>query len=132
MYKRQVPALQIQSVFDSNAEPLGPLGGAATPTFNGVVDAGTSDFMIDISGSTQFGDDFNIDQVSQNGYGPGQLVGTQVSENGILFARYTNGQSLTLGQILLADFQNAQGLTPLGNTKSVSYTHLTLPTSDLV
>ncbi|MBK7168657.1 MAG: flagellar hook protein FlgE [Gammaproteobacteria bacterium] len=112
-----VPALQIQSVFDSNAEPLGPLGGAATPTFNGVVDAGTSDFMIDISGSTQFGDDFNIDQVSQNGYGPGQLVGTQVSENGILFARYTNGQSLTLGQILLADFQNAQGLTPLGNTK---------------
>ena len=31
--------------------------------------------------------------------------------------RQTNGQSLTLGQILLADFQNAQGLTPLGNTK---------------
>lgn len=112
-----VPALQIQSVFDSNAEPWGPLGGAAAPNYNGVVDAETSDFVLDISGSTQFGDDFNIDAVSQDGFGPGQLVGTDISENGILFARYTNGQSQILGQIILADFRNPQGLTALGNTQ---------------
>lgn len=112
-----VPALQVQSQFDSNAEPLGPLGGAAAPTYNGLVDAGTSDFVLDISGSTQFGDDFNVDSVSQDGFGPGQLVGTDISENGVLFARYTNGQSQILGQIVLADFLNPQGLTPLGNTQ---------------
>ncbi len=112
-----VPARQIQSVFDSNAEPWGPLGGAASPNYNGVVDAETSDFVLDISGSTQFGDDFNIDAVSQDGFGPGQLVGTDISENGILFARYTNGQSQVLGQIILADFRNPQGLTALGNTQ---------------
>ena len=85
--------------------------------FNGVVDEDTSDFVLDISGSTQFGDDFNIDAVSQDGFGPGQLVGTDISENGILFARYTNGQSQILGQIILADFRNPQGLTALGNTQ---------------
>ena len=103
-----VPARQIQSVFDSNAEPLGPLGGAATPTFNGVVDEDTSDFVLDISGSTQFGDDFNIDSVSQDGFGPGQLVGTDISENGILFARYTNGQT-ALGNTQWAEsFESGQ------------------------
>jgi flagellar hook protein FlgE len=112
-----VPALQIQSVFGSNAEPLGPLGGAAAPNYNGVVDDDTSDFVLDITGSTQFGDDFNIDSVSQDGFGPGQLVGTDISDNGVLFARYTNGQSQILGQIILADFQNPQGLTPLGDTQ---------------
>jgi len=111
-----VPALQIQSELNSNAEPAGPNGGAAAPVFNGAVDVGFSDFVIDISGSTQYGDDFNIGSLRQDGYGPGQLVGTEISDNGVLFARYTNGQTLTLGQILLADFPNAQGLTPLGDT----------------
>jgi len=112
-----VPARQIQSDFGSNAEPLGPLGGAASPTYNGAVDEGTSDFLIDITGSTQYGDEFNVASVNQNGFAPGQLVGTTISENGVLFARYTNGQSQILGQILLADFQNVQGLTPIGNTE---------------
>jgi flagellar hook protein FlgE len=110
------PAIQNQDVFGSNAEPDGPQGGSATPVFNGIVDDGFSDFVIDITGSTQFGDEFNIDFLRQDGFGPGQLVGTEISDNGTLFARYTNGESLTLGQILLADFPNASGLTPLGNT----------------
>lgn len=112
-----VPARQVQEVFGSNAEPNGPNGGASTPVFNGLVDEGFSDFVIDINGSTQFGDDFNIDFLRQDGFSKGQLVGTEISETGVLFARYTNGQSLTLGQILLADFQNQQALTPIGNTE---------------
>ncbi len=112
-----VPARQIQGNFGSNAEPLGPLGGAASPTYNGTVDEGTSDFVLDITGSTQYGDDFNVASVNQDGFAPGQLVGTNISENGVLFARYTNGQSQILGQILLADFQNPQGLTSIGNTE---------------
>jgi flagellar hook protein FlgE len=112
-----VPAQQIQSGLDSNAEPDGPNGGAATPVFNGAVDIGFSDFKIDIAGSTQFGDDFNLASLRQDGYGPGQLVGTEVAENGTIFARYTNGQSLVLGQVLLADFPNQQGLTPIGGSE---------------
>lgn len=112
-----VPAQQVQSVFGSNAEPDGPNGGVAAPVFNGIVDAGFSDFSIEITGSTQFGADFAIDFLRQDGFGPGQLVGTEVDESGVLFARYTNGRSLTLGQIVLADFQNQQSLIPLGDTR---------------
>ncbi|MFM7783514.1 MAG: flagellar hook-basal body complex protein [Gammaproteobacteria bacterium] len=112
-----VPANDVQTTLGTNAEPVGPNGGAAAPTFNGVVDEGFSDFVIDINGSTQFGDDFNLDSLRQDGYGPGQLVGTEVSETGVIFARYTNGQSLVLGQVLLADFQNQGGLTPIGNAE---------------
>jgi flagellar hook protein FlgE len=118
-----VPAAQIQSGLDSNAEPDGPNGGSATPVFNGVVDSAFSDFKIDITASTQFGDDFNLASLRQDGYGPGQLVGTEVAENGTIFARYTNGQSLVLGQVLLADFPDQQGLTPLGGSEwSESFT----------
>ena len=111
-----VPAAGIQTVFGSNAEPFGPQGGAAAPVFDGLVTEDTSDFVIDVTGSTQFGDDFAIDFLRQDGFGPGNLVGTEIAENGTLFARYTNGQSLTLGQILLADFPNSSGLTPIGNS----------------
>ncbi len=112
-----VPAYQIQNSFGSNAEPIGPLGGAGSPTYNGIVDENTSDFVLDISSSTQFGDEFNVATTSQDGYPPGQLTGTDISENGILFARFTNGKSQVLGQILLADFRNPQGLAPIGATQ---------------
>jgi len=112
-----VPALQMQSQFGSNAEPLGPLGGASSPTYNGVVDPDTSDFMLDITGSTQFGDAFAVNSVAQDGYSPGELVGTDISDTGVLSARYTNGQSQVLGQVILANFQNPQGLKPIGDTQ---------------
>ncbi|HMV71129.1 MAG TPA: flagellar hook protein FlgE [Pseudomonadales bacterium] len=112
-----VPAWQMQNHFGSNAEPLGPLGGATSPTYNGVVDQGSSDFMFEIAGSTQFGDEFTVNSLKQDGFPPGQLVGTDISDNGVLFARYTNGQAQSFGQIILADFQNPQGLTPIGNTQ---------------
>ncbi|MGW8170705.1 MAG: hypothetical protein ACWGHV_03520 [Stutzerimonas stutzeri] len=34
----------------------------------------------------------------------------------MIFAPYTNGQSKVHGQIILANFANVQGLTPVGNT----------------
>lgn len=113
------PAQQIQDRFGSNAETLGPLGGAASPTYNGVVDENSSDFMLNIVGTTQLGDQFNVASNTQDGYGPGQLTGTDIAENGVLFARYTNGQTQILGQILLADFKNSQGLKPIDNTQWV-------------
>ena len=33
----------------------------------------------------------------------------------MVFARYTNGQSLVQGQVALGNFANPQGLQPLGN-----------------
>ena len=36
--------------------------------------------------------------------------------DGMINARYTNGQTKVLGQVALADFANPQGLTAIGNT----------------
>lgn len=73
-------------------------------------------FGIDFSGSTQFGSDFTVNSPHQDGYAPGRLSGIDIDDSGIVFARYTNGQALTLGQVALANFTNPQGLASVGNT----------------
>ncbi|MEC7546161.1 MAG: flagellar hook-basal body complex protein [Pseudomonadota bacterium] len=78
--------------------------------------ASNSNFQISLAGSTQFGSDFSVNEVNQNGYATGRLTGLEVDEEGIIFARFTNGQAQTLGQVALANFRNPEGLTPVGDT----------------
>jgi flagellar hook protein FlgE len=72
-------------------------------------------FTFDLTGSTQYGSDFGVNPLSQNGYASGRLAGFNVSDDGILVGRYTNGQTRNLAQVVLADFRNLQGLKPLGD-----------------
>lgn len=76
----------------------------------------SSNFLIDLDGTTQFGSPFSVNAVSQNGFTTGRLSGLDVNSEGIIFARYTNGQAQVLGQVALANFNNTQGLQPLGDT----------------
>ena len=71
---------------------------------------------IDISNFTQLGTDFTVNQVTQNGFPPGSLTGVQITDNGILQALYSNGQTQIQGQMVLADFPNENGLIPLGDS----------------
>jgi flagellar hook protein FlgE len=71
---------------------------------------------IDIRESTQFSSTFAVNRVSQDGYTTGQLSGLEIDDTGVIFARYTNGQSRIQGQVVLANFANVQGLTPVGKT----------------
>lgn len=73
-------------------------------------------FTVDYGGITQFGGGFGISAIDQNGFATGRLSSLDFDPSGQLFARYTNGQSLTLGQVALANFANPQGLRPNGNT----------------
>jgi flagellar hook protein FlgE len=73
-------------------------------------------FTVDYGGITQFGGGFGISAIDQNGFATGRLSSLDFDTSGQLFARYTNGQSLTLGQVALANFANPQGLRPNGNT----------------
>ena len=83
-----------------------PNGAAASPT----------GINLDLRPSTQFSSAFAVSSVSQDGYTTGQLAGLEVDDTGIIFARYTNGQSRVQGQVVLANFANQQGLTPAGKT----------------
>jgi flagellar hook protein FlgE len=80
--------------------------GAVTLPINGV--------QLDVSGATQYGANFAVTDLSQDGYAPGQLVGIQFESNGIVTARYSNGQTKSAGQVEVATFRNPQGLQPQG------------------
>lgn len=77
----------------------------------------TSNFVIDMTGSTQFGSAFAVNDINQNGFATGLLTGVDIASTGEVFARYTNGQSRILGQVALANFSNVEGLSPQGNTQ---------------
>ncbi len=78
--------------------------------------ADSSDFLVDIGTSTQFGSDFAVATVDQDGFATGQLSGLEINNTGEVFARYTNGEALILGQVAMASFANEQGLSPQGDT----------------
>jgi flagellar hook protein FlgE len=79
-------------------------------------DASATGVNIDLRQSTQFASNFAVNRVSQDGYTTGQLAGLEIDDTGVIFARYTNGQSKVQGQVILANFANVQGLTPVGKT----------------
>lgn len=70
---------------------------------------------LDLGRATQYGAAFGVTNLTQDGYAPGQLSGITIEPNGIIMARYSNGQSQPAGQIELASFRNPQGLQPMGN-----------------
>ena len=71
---------------------------------------------LDFSNTTQFGSPFNVNTLTQDGYATGRLSGIDIGDTGVITSRFTNGQSRTLGQLAIANFNNAQGLRQLGDT----------------
>jgi flagellar hook protein FlgE len=71
---------------------------------------------LDLSNFSQYGATFAVSSVNQNGYTTGQLRGVEIDNSGVLFTRYTNGQSRQIGQIALASFTNPNGLQPSGDS----------------
>ena len=88
-------------------------------SLNNAATGGSLDVKLDMRGSTQYASSFAVNSVAQDGYTTGELAGLEISETGAIFARYTNGQSKVQGQIILANFANVQGLTPVGKTQWV-------------
>lgn len=74
-------------------------------------------FPIDFTGTTQFGSTFSVNTLNQDGYTSGRLGGFNIGADGIILGRYTNGQSAVLGQVVLANFANPNGLQQLGNNQ---------------
>jgi flagellar hook protein FlgE len=103
-------------VFDSSGQLTAPAGGAFTSaSFTPQGGAAAQTLTLDFSELTQFGSQFGVNFLSQDGFTSGQLTGIQIEQDGVLFGRYSNGESLALGQVALADFSNTQGLTRSGD-----------------
>lgn len=70
---------------------------------------------LNYTGSTQTGASFATVAQTQDGSGPGVLSNFAIGKDGLIIGSYSNGDSKTLGQVLLANFANPNGLQPLGN-----------------
>ena len=87
-------------------DAVGQANGSTTPQV----------FTIDFGSSTQFGSSFAVQGLNQNGFSTGRLSGLSVDQSGIIQGRYTNGQSVNLAQVVLANFSSVQNLQPVGDT----------------
>ena len=100
------------------------LATAATATAAGVTltaanlsGAAAQTISFNFAASTQFGTPFGVNSLTQNGFTSGQMTGFSTAADGTVTGRYSNGQTKTLGQVVLANFSNPQGLENLGNNQ---------------
>ncbi len=99
--------------------------GALVVPANGEIDFGpytpatgaaAMDMTLNFADTTQYGGTFTVNAITQDGYTTGRLIGMDIDSTGVVQARFTNGRSLALGQVALANFSNPQGLQQLGDT----------------
>ncbi|MEB7541927.1 flagellar hook protein FlgE [Enterobacter huaxiensis] len=57
----------------------------------------------------------NVVGTTQNGYKPGDLVSYQINDDGTVVGNYSNEQTQVLGQIVMANFANNEGLQSEGD-----------------
>ncbi len=70
--------------------------------------------------STQFSSPFSVLSLSQDGYPSGSLNGLDIDASGTIRANYTNGQTVALGKVMIANFANPNGLKQVGNANYVA------------
>jgi flagellar hook protein FlgE len=78
--------------------------------------AANMDLTLDFNDTTQFGGQFSTQDLIQDGFASGSLTSVEVGDDGTVFGRYSNGQARPMGQVVLANFSNTEGLTPIGDT----------------
>jgi len=113
---------KIQPTNGPNQPPKTPPDGNGT--WNGAEDPinkmGTpAGVTIKFDSTTQYGSPSSTNEVTQDGYATGRIVGVDVGEDGTMNGRYSNGQAKVLGQVILANFRSSSGLSPIGDTSWV-------------
>lgn len=119
-----------------NVHPIDSSSGTTTTPFtmsfnaNGVMTSATSQtismgalngsnaqtFTLNFDGSMQQNTGANtFGNPTQDGYKPGDLVSYQINNDGTVVGNYSNEKTQVLGQIVLANFANAEGLKSEGD-----------------
>ncbi|VXC27002.1 Flagellar hook protein FlgE [Pseudomonas sp. 8AS] len=102
------PAGAVAMTFDTTGALTAPAGPVAV-SFN-APGANALNVAVDYTGSSQYGSDFVVTTNLATGYSAGEQTGLAVEKDGRVFANYSNGQRMLQGQVVLANFINAQGL----------------------
>ncbi|MEM7219892.1 MAG: flagellar hook protein FlgE [Pseudomonadota bacterium] len=103
--------------FDAGGQLVTPVGGIiahpALPLTNG---ADPLTINLDIQQTTQFGGDYSVNALSQDGLAAGRLTGIEIDASGVVFARFDNGRTSELGKVALANFVSVDNLGQIGDT----------------
>ncbi|QCR35782.1 flagellar hook protein FlgE [Nissabacter sp. SGAir0207] len=85
--------------------PMGALNGAEAQTV-----------QLSMTGSLQqnTGSD-SIGTLTQDGYAAGDMTGYQINDDGTISGVYSNSQTQLIGQIVMSNFANTEGLESAGN-----------------
>lgn len=74
---------------------------------------------VDFAKTTQYSGEFSVTRLSYDGYPLGRLAGVNVSSDGLVTARFSNGYVKNIGRVKLYNFVNPQGLRPVGDNRWV-------------
>ncbi|MCP3720789.1 flagellar hook protein FlgE [Paraburkholderia sp. CNPSo 3281] len=86
---------------------INPADGSTTP----------QPLTLDLAGTTQYGSANGVNNLAQDGYASGTLSNFSIGADGTITGNYSNGQTMALGQIVLANFNNPNGLVNLGGNQ---------------
>ena len=118
-----VTANPVNLSFNTDGSLASPTNGfAAFGTYGSIAGANPLVVTLDIgtskdSGTTQFARTFSNKGFDQVGYAAAELTGLQVDKTGIMKARYSNGKTKDIGQVVLSNFKNPQGLQSIGGNR---------------
>lgn len=70
---------------------------------------------VDFPSTSQYADSSTVNDLSQDGYTSGSLVGVTIEDDGSVMRNYSNEESRAAGQIALVSFRNPEGLSPNGD-----------------
>jgi flagellar hook protein FlgE len=102
--------------YSSSGALTAPTGGIVSfPAYTPATGAADMNLTFNFNNVTQYGNNFGVTAVQQDGYTTGLLTGISIDNTGVVEAEYTNGRSIQLGQIAIANFANPQGLAQQGD-----------------
>ena len=104
--------------FNSMGSVISPAGGIISFPAHTIAGSTAEPLQLDLNlgATTQFGSDFTVNSINPDGQAQGRLRGIEIDQTGVVFARYSNGLSNTLGKIALANFSNPEGLQKVSDT----------------
>ncbi|MEO8445227.1 MAG: flagellar hook-basal body complex protein, partial [Gammaproteobacteria bacterium] len=103
--------------FDSTGGIATPAGGNISfPTIPSTNGSDPLTVGLQLNKTTQYGANFTVNSINPDGQAEGRLRGIEIDQTGVVFARFSNGQSETLGKVALANFSNPEGLQKVSDT----------------
>ncbi|MDQ2878060.1 MAG: flagellar hook protein FlgE [Pseudomonadota bacterium] len=106
----------INATFNSTGTMTSPTAATAFDPFTPAATGVAQPLSLDFSGSTQKAATFSVASRSQDGASVGQLSGVSVDDAGVITASFSNGDTLALGKVALANFTNPTGLRQIGGS----------------